>query len=1765
MAVVKEDKGDAGADTGTSYTLSLDSVFRGSFEPAADKDWLKVELTEGTIYDFTLSGVAGEVAELALFDSEGNHVISGGAVPTGAKLIYSPSVTGTYYIQADSDDETFTGDYELSLVENTSPVGTYDEIADYLIDGFYEQLGGWGSTRAFNVRAGGTLTVNATALTEAGQQLARWALEAWSNVTAIKFQFVDHDDADITFDNHEADYASGYLLVNNGIVSGDVNNPESFLIKHGATIDSYNFLGHLHELGHALGLGHTGPYSGRPFYYGHHNLFVNDSQQLAVMSYIDQDKNTYINASLAVPVTPMIVDIIAIQKLYGVPDTINTGDTIYGYRSNLDGYLGEFFKLWTGEANPFSSIEVASNLDLQALKPALADLDSDGDPDLVIGNKSGLLYYFENTGTPGNPDFTERVSTTSPLDGLSVGSNSAPTFIDLDGDSDIDLIVGDGHGNIAYFENTGTATTPGFTQRSGAANPFVNIMMGPWSTLALADLDGDGDSDLAVGTNDGDIPYYENTGTELNPEFALRTGTSSPLNNIVAGSYNSPVFADVDNDDDFDLVVGNRDGGILYFENTGTTTEPGFTPRTDFDNPFHATVTGFWIGLEFADLNDDGHPDLIVGNDDGIIHYFENTSSQESPEFSPQNLAIPTTFTIYDNGGNDTLDLRTDTQDQRVYLRPEGISDVYGLIGNVIIARDTWIENFIAGSGDDFIAGNAVANDLNGREGNDRIWGSGGDDILEGGAGADRLDGDAGLDWVAYRDSDAAVTVNLAEDIVQGGHAEGDVLTEIENMIGSAHDDELVGNDDANRLEGGAGADRLDGRAGSDWASYRGANEGVSVDLAEGTAEGGHAQGDVITNIENLSGSGFADVLRGDGNANRLAGEGGDDRLWGAGGDDVLAGGDGDDWLLGSTGADQLDGGAGFDVLSYELSDAGVTVNLGDGVLTGGYAQGDVIAGIEHVMGSDYRDVLTGDSGPDELYGIGGDDELRGNGGDDVLEGGAGSDGLEGGAGVDWLSYAGSDGAVSVRLYDGYTGRGHAEGDVISGFENLRGSAYADVLAGDGSANRIEGGAGDDQLWGGSGDDLLEGGAGADQLDGGAGADWLSYAGSDGAVSVRLYDGYTGRGHAEGDVISGFENLRGSAYADALAGDGSANRLEGGAGDDSVRGGSGDDLLEGGAGGDSLDGGAGMDTASYRLSDAGVRVNLAEGTTEGGHAGGDTFTGIENVTGSDYRDILTGDVGANRLDGAEGDDELHGGGGADRLVGSSGNDLLYGSEGDDDLQGNAGNDRLFGESGADVLHGDEGDDDLHGGTDRDQLFGEKGADSLYGDEGDDELQGGDGNDRLHGHAGADRLDGGEGIDWVSYSGSSAGVRINLAASTAGGGEAEGDALSAIENLVGSGYGDVLRGDGFANELHGLDGADELYGNGGDDVLQGGAGADRLDGGDGSDTLSYQDSDAGITVSLVEGTTEGGHAQGDVIRSIENVVGSDYEDVIRGDNGANHLIGGAGDDILHGGAGADLLDGGKGTDLIEYQASDAGVVVNLKEGTAEGGHAEGDIIIDVEFITGSQYEDVLIGDNNDNTLYGYEGEDDLQGEGGDDRMYGSAGADKLDGGEGSDGVSYWLSDTGVTVNLEDGTGQGGYAEGDVIVNIERIEGSSHGDVLTGDDDHNYLYGLAGADRLIGGAGNDRLYGNAYNLDEEDRRGSVDVFVFDVGHGNDDIYDFVDNEDKIDLSAFGLSGFDDLVLFSDSFGVTTVDLSAYGGGTIKLFEFDIANLDATDFLF
>ena len=140
MAIIRENDGDAGADSGTRYTLSLGDVFQGTLDPANDKDWVRVELTAGTIYDITLTGA--ELAQLQLLDSEGNHVVSRGLPLLRRKAHLQPRlpvalITST----AGSSNNDYSGDYEITLVENTIPTGTYDEFADYLTDGFWGVAG----------------------------------------------------------------------------------------------------------------------------------------------------------------------------------------------------------------------------------------------------------------------------------------------------------------------------------------------------------------------------------------------------------------------------------------------------------------------------------------------------------------------------------------------------------------------------------------------------------------------------------------------------------------------------------------------------------------------------------------------------------------------------------------------------------------------------------------------------------------------------------------------------------------------------------------------------------------------------------------------------------------------------------------------------------------------------------------------------------------------------------------------------------------------------------------------------------------------------------------------------------------------------------------------------------------------------------------------------------------------------------------------------------------------------------------------------------------------------------------------------------------------------------------------------------------------------------------------------------------------------------------------------------------------------------------
>ena len=339
---------------------------------------------------------------------------------------------------------------------------------------------------------------------------------------------------------------------------------------------------------------------------------------------------------------------------------------------------------------------------------------------------------------------------------------------------------------------------------------------------------------------------------------------------------------------------------------------------------------------------------------------------------------------------------------------------------------------------------------------------------------------------------------------------------------------------------------------------------------------------------------------------------GGDgDHLSGADNDDELNGAGGDDSLAGGAGADMLRGGAGFDIAHYRESDAGVEVSLLDGTGLGGHAEGDTLAGIEALEGSEHVDTLIGDEGDNWLFGNAGDDELDGGGGDDWLYGGPGRNYLEGGAGADviigmdgytdtdydFAIYVSSDAGVEVRLDEGIARGGHAEGDILVGIESIVGSDHDDILVGDSAENWLVGHAGDDVLISRGLDfntavnyfEYLEGGPGADTLIGGNGIDIIGYFESEAGVEVRLYDGTAKGGEAEGDTFESIDGLIGSNYDDILSGTNEFNWLDGLGGNDIIEGREGDDTLIAGPGNDDLDGGEGNDWLNGGMTSSGRR------------------------------------------------------------------------------------------------------------------------------------------------------------------------------------------------------------------------------------------------------------------------------------------------------------------------------------------------------------------------------------------------------------------------------------------------------------------------------------------------------------------------------------------------------------------------------------------------
>lgn len=596
---------------------------------------------------------------------------------------------------------------------------------------------------------------------------------------------------------------------------------------------------------------------------------------------------------------------------------------------------------------------------------------------------------------------------------------------------------------------------------------------------------------------------------------------------------------------------------------------------------------------------------------------------------------------------------------------------------------------------------------LRGYAGNDYLDSGDGDDILEGGDGNDQLLGGAGNDIMTGGIGDDEYMVDSAGDVVvetsNGGasdyviasvnytlspHIEALALTgDARNGFGNEQNNDIYGNSAVNILEGRGGNDRLYGNDGDDRLKGGNGNDYLDGGTGKDVMEGGLGNDQYVidriddgivelagqgvdearvqglaaytlgANVENMTNIGNFVSFRGTGNAlvNILWGNNQTDILSGLAGNDTLMGMAGNDLLEGGVGGDTLNGGDGIDKASYANATSGITANLQTNTGTRGEANGDKFVSIEGLVGSAFDDVLTGDAGGNRLAGGAGNDILRGGDGDDWLVGGAGADRLEGDAGEDGVSYDTSLAGVTINLLTQSVSGGDANGDILVSISRAEGSNFADMLTGTNGDNWLFGRAGNDVINGLDGADIIRGGAGADIMNGGLGNDTLDYTGSSAGVIVNLMTQTGSGGDANGDTFTGFERVKGTAFADTLTGDNGANILNGDAGIDTLSGGDGNDTIIGGAGADVMDGGAGIDTLSYVGSSESVYISM--GSNFGYFdAAGDSFVNFENLVGGSTRDYLYGDGGNNRIEGRAGNDWL---------AGFGGNDTLYGGEDSD--------------------------------------------------------------------------------------------------------------------------------------------------------------------------------------------------------------------------------------------------------------------------------------------------------------------------------------------------------------------------------------------------------------------------------------------------------------------------------------------------------------------
>ncbi|CAH0134282.1 M10 family metallopeptidase [Pseudomonas brassicacearum] len=1077
------------------------------------------------------------------------------------------------------------------------------------------------------------------------------ALGTWSSVANIKFQQVSETASnvgDLRFGgylNMDGDTAAWGYFPGNTPSAGDVwlgpvtNNPAP-------AKGTYDYLVFMHEIGHALGLKH-------PFSPSASNSTVLSAQyddvRYTIMSY-----NT---AYAYEPTTPMLLDIAAIQSLYGANTQWQTGNNTYSWA------VGQsvFETIWDAGGN--DTIDASNQLAAVRINLNEGQFSKIGQTFLKLDTQTafneGLAIAYgakiENAVGSANDDTLIGNALANLLNGRAgkdtmIGGTGNDTYIvDNIGDrvqesstlaSEIDTVISSV--NYTLGANIETLTLGSTANLNGAGNTLNNRING---NAGANTLDGGGGIDTLVGGAGNDTYVVDNL-----KDVVTETSTLASEIDTVRASVSWTLGANLEN-----LVLT----GSAHLNGTG--------------NARNNVLTG---NAGNNVLNGGAGRDTLIGGAGNDTYVLERADElvlvQESVNQGSDGLIV-----TYAGGSSSSvvnLNLSNLRTVESVTLSGTG---AFTLIGNDL---------------SNGLVGNASVNNLQGGAGNDYLDGRAGADTLIGGVGNDTYVVDNLKDVVSETSTLAGEidTVRSSLSWSLGANLENLALVGSANLNGNGNglNNVLIGNAGNNVLSGGAGNDTLNGSSGIDTLVGGTGSDTYLVDnLKDVIRETSTLASEIDTvrssvtwtlgaNLETLILTGSA-LLNGTGNAlgNVLIGNAGNNVLSGGAGRDTLDGGSGIDTLVGGTGNDTYlvdnlkDVVSETTVLASEIDTVRSSVNWA----LGANLENLVLTGSAHLNGTGnaLNNVLTGNAGNNVLNGGAGRDTLIGGAGNDayVLDradeltlvqesADQGRDGLT-------LSYAASSSSSVVNL--NLNNLRNVENVVLNGIGafTVIGNDLSNSLVGNASVNNLQGGAGND---------FLDGGAGADTLSGGTGNDTYVVDNLKDVISetstlageidtVRSSLSWSLGANLENLTLTGSANLNGNGndLNNVLIGNTGNNVLSGGAGNDTLDGGSGIDTLVGGTGNDTYV----VDNLSDVISETTVQgseidtVRSSVGWILGANLENLTLTGTAFIgIGNDLDNVLIGNAGRNVLDGGAGNDTLIGGLGSDSLTGGTGSDLF---------------------------------------------------------------------------------------------------------------------------------------------------------------------------------------------------------------------------------------------------------------------------------------------------------------------------------------------------------------------------------------------------------------------------------------------------------------------------------------------------------------------------